>query len=413
MLESGEIELGLRFAWVMWRFWWVRGYLSEGRRRTADLLSLARPAGPGALLARGLVGAGLLAMWQADYPAATSHLEEALTMARRSGDQHATAYALAFLNRVRRDQGDEDNARVLGTEAVELFRRLDDRWGLAMGLHFLGLACEAADTSVARQLFEESASVFGALGDAWDRAMPLRGLGDVAYLEGDAARAERLYLQSADLFQQRGDDWSVAMLRTQLGYAALAQRNASGAARLFTQSLDRWHTLGHRRGTVLCLTGLAAIVVDRGHLVEAARLLGATEAACERNAIALEPIARATYDVRVQRVRRQLGEASFASAWGEGRELDLDDALAMALAASGTHSGQPSRDLLSVRERDVARLIAAGLTNRQVGEQLVISERTVDRHVENIFKKLGCATRSQIAAWATEMMGTASAPSSG
>jgi DNA-binding NarL/FixJ family response regulator len=109
-----------------------------------------------------------------------------------------------------------------------------------------------------------------------------------------------------------------------------------------------------------------------------------------------------------------LGEASFSTAWREGRELELDDALSTALTASGARDrGQPSRDQLSARERDVARLIAAGLTNRQVGEQLVISERTVDRHVENMLKKLGCATRTQIAAWATETMGTAGAPSPG
>jgi non-specific serine/threonine protein kinase len=109
-----------------------------------------------------------------------------------------------------------------------------------------------------------------------------------------------------------------------------------------------------------------------------------------------------------------LGETSFAGAWREGRGLELDDALAMALAASDARdTGPPSRDQLSAREREVAQLIAGGLTNRQMGEQLVISERTVDRHVENILKKLGCATRSQIAAWATETMGTAGAPSPG
>jgi non-specific serine/threonine protein kinase len=68
------------------------------------------------------------------------------------------------------------------------------------------------------------------------------------------------------------------------------------------------------------------------------------------------------------------------------------------------------RDELTAREGDVARLVARGLTNRQIGEQLVISERTVDRHVENILKKLGYVSRAQIAAWAAAKMGTASAP---
>ena len=56
--------------------------------------------------------------------------------------------------------------------------------------------------------------------------------------------------------------------------------------------------------------------------------------------------------------------------------------------------------VLTARERDVVALIADGLTNRQIAERLVISERTADRHVSNILSKLGLATRAQIASWA-------------
>jgi DNA-binding NarL/FixJ family response regulator len=55
--------------------------------------------------------------------------------------------------------------------------------------------------------------------------------------------------------------------------------------------------------------------------------------------------------------------------------------------------------VLSSREAEVARLVAKGLTNRQIAERLVISERTAENHVQHILTKLGFATRSQIAAW--------------
>ena len=55
--------------------------------------------------------------------------------------------------------------------------------------------------------------------------------------------------------------------------------------------------------------------------------------------------------------------------------------------------------LLAKREADVARLVAEGLTNKQIGARLFISERTVDSHVRNILNKLGAASRAQIAAW--------------
>jgi DNA-binding CsgD family transcriptional regulator len=251
-------------------------------------------------------------------------------------------------------------------------------------------------------LFEESAALFRGLGNTWDVAMPIRGLGDIAYLEGDAAKAGDLYQQSAALFQERGDEWSVAMLRTELGYAALAQRDARLATTLFTQSLLSWRRLGHRRGTVLCLAGFASVVAERGQLVEATRLLGATEAACAREAVALEPIARTTLDATVNRVRRRVSPARFEAAWTRGRGLGADEALTLALAASGVQqAGQPSRAQLTSRENEVAQLVARGLTNRQLAEQLVISERTVDRHVENVLRKLGFSSRAQIAAWAS------------
>lgn len=54
---------------------------------------------------------------------------------------------------------------------------------------------------------------------------------------------------------------------------------------------------------------------------------------------------------------------------------------------------------LTRREREVAELVAEGLTNREIGERLFISERTVDGHLEHVREKLGVSSRAQIAAW--------------
>jgi len=65
----------------------------------------------------------------------------------------------------------------------------------------------------------------------------------------------------------------------------------------------------------------------------------------------------------------------------------------LAAAAAG---GSP----LSPREFEVARLVAQGLTNKQIGQTLYVSERTAENHVQHILAKLGLRNRSQIAAWA-------------
>jgi DNA-binding CsgD family transcriptional regulator len=55
---------------------------------------------------------------------------------------------------------------------------------------------------------------------------------------------------------------------------------------------------------------------------------------------------------------------------------------------------------LTAREREVASMIAAGKSNREMAQALVVGERTVETHVSNILGKLGFASRAQIAAWA-------------
>lgn len=66
---------------------------------------------------------------------------------------------------------------------------------------------------------------------------------------------------------------------------------------------------------------------------------------------------------------------------------------------------------LSQREREVLVLVASGMTNRAISERLVISIGTADRHLHNILAKLGCATRTEAAAFAPLLAATADEPS--
>jgi len=67
-------------------------------------------------------------------------------------------------------------------------------------------------------------------------------------------------------------------------------------------------------------------------------------------------------------------------------------------------------DELTTREWDVARLVARGYSNRQIGHELIVSERTVDTHVSHILRKLGLVSRAQIAAWVVEHEGRFKVP---
>jgi DNA-binding NarL/FixJ family response regulator len=120
----------------------------------------------------------------------------------------------------------------------------------------------------------------------------------------------------------------------------------------------------------------------------------------------LSPPGQAALDGRLRPARRALGERVAEAELAAGRALSLHEAIAEALnppaePAPESGAGSPST-VLSPREREVAALIARGLTNRQIAEGLVITKGTAANHVLHILDKLGVGSRAQVAAWAAE-----------
>jgi DNA-binding NarL/FixJ family response regulator len=178
------------------------------------------------------------------------------------------------------------------------------------------------------------------------------------------------------------------------------------------ESLVLRYEFGDPVGVSLSLDGLASVAGAQGRLARAARLFGMAEAIRARIDAIPFPHLQIVYDRAVAAVRAGLGEQAFAEAWAQGRATPADQAVAYALAEpeppspavdpqpQPLTSRPPAR--LTGRERDVAALVARGLTNRQIAEQLVIAERTAETHVGHILNKLGFTSRAQIASWAAE-----------
>ena len=116
----------------------------------------------------------------------------------------------------------------------------------------------------------------------------------------------------------------------------------------------------------------------------------------------------------VATARAAIGDVEFEAMAAEGRALGLEqaityglsdeDAVAVAASLPSRASSEPAR-LLTRREREVAALIARGQSNRAIGAELVISERTVEKHVANILARLELRSRAQLAVWAHENVG--------
>jgi DNA-binding NarL/FixJ family response regulator len=124
----------------------------------------------------------------------------------------------------------------------------------------------------------------------------------------------------------------------------------------------------------------------------------------------LAHIEHATYDQTVSATRELLGQDAFTTLWAQGRatplaEIDTigtatqessDECLQTATEVqSGPMTHSTHKNILSSREAEVLQLMAAGLSNKEIGERLFITVHTAKYHVTSILNKLGADTRTQ------------------
>ena len=363
--EPGEAEAGLRIALHVWLFYyWISGYVSEGRYRLGQ--ALARAGEPTVWRARGLLLASFLAAMSGDRGAALPLLEQGTGLAGQLDDPATRAFA----------------AWVAGH--VCLF---------------------AGDLPQATAYFEDGLAVLPAAVCGRQRAQLLTSLVVAAGVAGDEERAVACSRELAALTEAGSEyirrAYSAYSLWA-LGAAAWGRGDLDRAAGLEQQSLRLLRN--DRMGSTFCVEALAWIAVSQHQYERAAVLLGAAAGLLQSIGTTLDshqPLAGHHRDCERQ-AREALGETAFQAAYRRGRELPTEDALAYALQqppkrppAPAVSDGVP----LTPREMQVARLVAGGRSNKEIAAGLVISQRTAEGHVEHILAKLGFTSRAQVAAW--------------
>lgn len=248
-VETGEADLGIRLASALWRFWQLRGPIWEGRQLLDALLAAAN-ATP-AKRARALGAAGGLAWWADDLPSTKRYYEEAMSVARSSGDERVEMEALRNLAFVRAASGAEgvEAAGELLQESIGIAERLGDRRGAAMARNATGFvaALFSRDYQQALAIFEESMAVFEELGERLELADTTVSIGNVLRRMGQLERARGYYLRGLDMAVEAGNRpvatgllFLVAALESDAGRheravrlwaAAESLRAASGAVR--------------------------------------------------------------------------------------------------------------------------------------------------------------------------------------
>ena len=210
------------------------------------------------------------------------------------------------------------------------------------------------------------------------------------------------------LSREAGDRTLLPLPLTWLGWVALLRGELERAEALHKESLALSGEMGGSAHTLAFLKGLACTAGAKGEAQKAARLFGAAEALREAMGVGQWAALRTLEEPYLVGARSQLEEGTWAEAWEEGRRMSMEAAIEYALSEDDS-STIATRTLehtspatartppaLTRREREVAKLVAQRLTNRQIAEELFVSERTVDHHVSNILKKLNLSSREQV-----------------
>ena len=325
-------------------------------------------------------------------------------------DKGGIVYILFQLARVAFTQGDLTRSRDLADECLALSREVGHKVGISVALfHLARLAFATGDCAKARPLAEECLALCrDEMQDKVGTAYALSLLGQLDLYQGDAVTAYSRIEESLRLFQEEVKDrLGLSEAPFYLARVTAYQNDPTRARTLYLESYQMASAMSNKLLIASCLEGLACLAATEGESIWGAHLWGAAESLREVIGAPLLPIERDDYARSVAAARIQSGDKAFAAAWMEGRAMSSERALAILgqeTMPKGVSAGQPTALLakspptypegLTAREVEVLRLVAQGLTNEQVAEQLVISARTVNTHLTSIYGKIGVSSRS-------------------
>ena len=360
VLDPDQVSRGMRIAALGEPFWVITGRVSEARRWLGLGLT-----GPGAMDAgdriRGLTVACWFATLQNDLASARSWLEELRPLVSES-DPVPYAGFLRAEGWLGTWEGRLDEAEKRFREASDVSRAADDPAGQAVASFLLGLTLS-----------------FG----------------------GDAQAAADAQREVVVLTARAGEDQLRSSALGMLALDALVRGAAADAAAQAREALVAKRALGDRFGEAFLLTLRGCAAATEGP-EQATVLLGAAESLWEQLAVSPRafPGLEEARTRGLEVARETLGSRRFEDHFQRGRRLGATEAVALALGERVAAEEQSSDDSpLTARETDVAELVAQGLSNKEIAESLVISHRTAQGHVENILRKLGFSSRTQVAAW--------------
>jgi non-specific serine/threonine protein kinase len=358
--------------------------------------------------ANALTYASLLAGIRGNASAVIAYGREAGVLAESAGDKDKAAlkWALSAQAYGARGARDYQTEFTLAKRVRQLNREFGDTYQLALNLSLYSpTAMILGKYDEAHAMLDEALPLLRELGNPYRIAMALNYSGDLARCERNYGGALPHYEKSVSILREIGAMRDLASILHNLGHACLHLGDVERAHALFNESMSIQQAQHNTPGMTECLLGFAALAVVRGIPAAAARLFGTVMAIGGEHFASGWAATRMEYAHYLALARAGLTDAEFQSEQAAGRALSLEQAVEYAQSlplktASISDTGKP--DMLTIREREVAALVAQGKSNGEIADELVVSKRTIETHISNILSKLGFTQRAQIIRWAIE-----------
>ncbi|MDX3629138.1 LuxR C-terminal-related transcriptional regulator [Streptomyces europaeiscabiei] len=374
LAQGGDPQATLALAAALRFHWCEGGFLGEGRRWLDHALTAAPEPSPAR--ARGLWVAAWVAVLQHDHAAAYRLLDEAAELGERMADRVVSAHVQNLRGTLALFSGRLVEAVSLLEEAVVAHRRTNEEIGAVYTLILMATAQAHLGDPGTTETCRQALALAEAHDERLARAHAQWTLGYDAWVRRDLAEAAVMIRAALENEQGFNDYIRVALMLEQLAWVTTASGDHQRAGRLLGAARVLWRDID------------TSISTFGPHMVD-------QHAECEEEIV------------------RVLGPAAYEDALVQGgRHRGPAEAIAYALRAEAEPTAPapaaatvPAPSPLTPREREVAALIAEGMSNRQIASALGRSPRTVHGHVENILAKLAFGSRARIASWWTANQG--------